>query len=102
MQIFGSRSHILMIYQNGTLFTLDTQRLRNMPGLALNSHQEHLLLNGKMLIIIYQTSSPFTSQKINGIVLIVETLVMLDLMQDKEPSLKMDLIRMKKTYSDTI
>ena len=90
-----------MIYQNGTLFTLDTQRLRNMPGLALNSHQGHLLLNGKMLITIYQTSSHFTSQKINGIVLIVETLVMLDLIQDKEPSLKMDLIRMKKTYSDT-
>ena len=98
MQIFGSKSHILMIYQNGTLFTLDTQRARNMYGLALNLHQELLLLNGRMLITIYQTSSHFMLQKINGIVLIVEILVMLDLTQDKEPSRRMDLIRTKKTF----
>ena len=101
MQIFGSKYHILMIYQNGILFTLDIQRVRNTHGLALNLHQEHLLLNGKMLITIYQTNSLFMLLKINGTILIVEILDMLDLMLDKEPSPRMDLKRMKKIYLDT-
>ena len=101
MLIFGSKYPILMIYLNGILFTLDTQRVRSIHGLALNSHLENLLLNGKMLIIIYQISSHFMLQKINGIALTVEILDMLDLMLDKEHSLRMDLIRMKRTYLAT-
>ena len=91
-----------MIYQNGILFTLDTQRAKNMHGLASNSHQKHLLLNGKMLITIYQTSSHFMSRKINGMVPTVDKLDMSDLMPDKVPLPKMDLIRMKKTFLHTI
>ena len=102
MQIFGNRYHILMIYQNGILFTLDTQEARNMPGQVLSLHQEHQQLNGRMLIIIYLINSHSMLQRINGIAPIVEILVMSDLMLVKEHSLKMDLIRMKKTFLDII
>ena len=43
-----------MIYLNGILPTLDTQEHKNMLGLILNYSPEHLLWNGRTLIIICQ------------------------------------------------
>ena len=72
MQIFGSKYHILMTYQNGILFTLDIPELKNMLGLVLNSSPEHLHWNGRTLIIICLINSHFMLQKTNGIILIAE------------------------------